>query len=217
MTAPAKFLFDVDFAAGAEREPMITLAEHQVKLAETETAAHRRGYTEAQNDAAVTAGRRISEALERIAASLGQATNALQAVEARLESEAVEVAVAVARKLAAALIGREPFAEISALASDCFRELVASPHIVVRVNDALYAEAREKLDDVARAHGFEGRLVVLGEPGVAMSDCRIEWADGGINRDKAATDAAIGEAVARYVSARRGLADGTRNAQEMRS
>ena len=123
--------------------------------------------------------------------------------------------MAVARKLAAALIGREPFAEISALASDCFRELVASPHIVVRVNDALYAEAREKLDDAARAHGFEGRLVVLGEPGVAMSDCRIEWADGGINRDKTATDAAIGEAVARYVSARRGLADGMRNAQEM--
>ena len=122
----------------------------------------------------------------------------------------------MARKLASALIGREPFAEIAALASGCFRELVASPHIVIRVNDALYAEAREKLDDIARAHGFEGRLVVLGEPSVAMSDCRIEWADGGINRDIAATDTAIGEAVARYVSARRGSADGTRNAQEVR-
>ena len=43
-----------------------------------------------------------------------------------------------------------------------------------------------------------------------MSDCRVEWADGGINRNQAATDTAIGEAVARYVSARRGLADGTR-------
>ena len=53
MTAPAKFLFDVDFAAGAEREPMITLAEHAGEAAETETAAHRRGYAEAQNDAAV--------------------------------------------------------------------------------------------------------------------------------------------------------------------
>ena len=52
---------------------------------------------------------------------------------------------------------------------------------------------------IARAHGFEGRLVVLGEPGIAVGDCRIEWADGGVNRDNAATDAAIGEAVARYV------------------
>ncbi len=216
MSAPAKFLFDVDFAAGAEQVPTITLGEHEMKLAEAETAAHRRGYADAQNDAAVVAGRRIAEALERIATSLGQATTALQAIEARLESEAVEVAVAVARKLAPALIGYEPLAEIAALASGCFRELVASPHIVIRVNDGLYAEAREKLDDIARAHGFEGRLIVLGEPGVAISDCRIEWADGGINRDKAATETAIGEAVARYVSARRGSADGTRSAEEVR-
>ena len=71
----------------------------------------------------------------------------------------------MARKLAPALIAREPFAEISALASDCFRELIASPHIAVRVNDALYAAAREKLDDIARARGFEGRLVVLARAG----------------------------------------------------
>ena len=33
----------------------------QVKLAEAETAAHRRGYAEAQHDACVAAGRRIAE------------------------------------------------------------------------------------------------------------------------------------------------------------
>jgi len=215
MSAPAKFLFDVDFAAGVQREPTITLAEHAVKLAEAETAAHRRGYAEAQTDAAVEAGRRIAGALERIAVSLGEANDALRAIEARLECEAVEVAVAVARKLAPALIRCEPFAEIAALASDCFRELIAAPHIAVRVNDALYATAREKLDGTARAHGFEGRLVVLSEPGIAVGDCRIEWADGGVNRDAAAADAAIGEAVARYVDARRGLAGATRDAQEV--
>ena len=53
----------------------------------------------------------------------------------------------------------------------------------MRVNDSLYAAAREKLDDIARAHGFEGKLVVLGEPSVGVGDCRIEWADGGVNRE----------------------------------
>jgi flagellar assembly protein FliH len=38
---------------------------------------------------------------------------------------------------------------------------------------------------------------------LAPGDCRIEWADGGLTRDSAATAAAIGEAVARYVAARR--------------
>lgn len=216
MSAPAKFLFDVDFAVGAKREATISLAEHAVKLAEAETAAHRKGYADAQNDARVESDRRIANALERIAANLGVANAALHAIEARLECEAVEVAVAVARKLAPALIEREPFAEIAALASACFRELIASPHIAVRVNDSLYADAREKLDGIARTHGYEGRMVVLGEPSVGIGDCRVEWADGGVNRDMAAADAAIGEAVARYIGARRNLAGATEEAQEVR-
>jgi flagellar assembly protein FliH len=208
MSAAPKFLFDTDFSGTAERrptEPVVTLAEHAVALAEAETAAHRRGYAEAQHDGGVESNRRIAAALEHIAAELTTANGALQAIETRLECEAVEVAVAVARKLAPALVGREPFAEISALAVECFAQLISSPHIAVRVNDALYASAKEKLDDIVRAKSFEGRLVVLAEPDIAPGDCRIEWADGGINRDSAATDAVIGEAVSRYISARRVL------------
>jgi len=202
MSAAKKFLFDTDFAGPADgrpAEPVVTLAEHARQLAEAEAGAESRGYARAQNDAE----HRIAETLERIAAGLVVANEALRAIETRLECEAVDVAVAVARKLAPALVAREPFAEIAALASDCFRQLVVSPHIAVRVNDALYAAAKEKLDEIARAKNFEGRLVVLAEPDIAVGDCRIEWADGGITRDNAAADAAIGAAVAAYVSARR--------------
>ena len=48
--------------------------------------------------------------------------------------------------------------------------------------------------------------VVLAEPGMAAGDCRIEWADGGVKRDLAATESAIDVAVARYVAGRRGEA-----------
>jgi flagellar assembly protein FliH len=205
MAAPAKFLFDVDFAAGSQREPTVTLTEHATKLADAEDSARQRGYADGQHDAEVEIGRRIASTLERIASGIEAASGALKAIEARLECEAVEVAVAVARKLAS-LIEREPFAEISALASGCFRELVAAPHIVVRVNEGLYAAAREKIDDIARAHAFAGRLVMLGEPNIAAGDCRIEWADGGVHRDTGAADRVIGEAVARYISARRNFA-----------
>src|SRR5271165_4250052 len=173
MTAPTKFMFDTDFAGGPRKpvEPMITVAEHEVKLAEVETASLKRGYVQGQNDAQVEVNRRIALTLDNVAKNMAAANDALQAIETRLECEAVEVAVAVARKLAPTLIAREPFAEIAALASDCFRELVASPHIAVRVNDALYAPAREKLDDIVRAKSFQGRLVVLAEPDIAVGDC----------------------------------------------
>ncbi len=44
---------------------------------------------------------------------------------------------------------------------------------------------------------------MLGEADVAPGDCRIEWADGGLVRDRAATEQAITEAVERYVAVRR--------------
>jgi flagellar assembly protein FliH len=197
MGSPAKYLFDNDFAAAAERKSSIALAEHAAKLADAEAAGYRSGFAAAKAEAE----QRAAAAFERIAAALGDLSRGLSAVETRLETEAVEVALAVARKLAPELIAREPFAEISALVADCFRHLVAAPHVVVRVNDALHAGAREKLEELA--HNSATRLVVLAEPDIAPGDCRIEWADGGITRDSGAIAAALDEAVARYVAARR--------------
>jgi flagellar assembly protein FliH len=201
MRATAKYLFDLDFGGG-EAKPMIPLAEHQAKLAEAEAAGHRNGIAVAEAQALSDASRLTALALERLATAFGSLDQALRAIEARLEAEAVEVAVAVGRKLAPALLAREPLAEIEALASECFRQIVGAPHVVVRINDALYAETRERLDEILRASGFEGRLVLLAEPEIAQGDCRIEWADGGISRDSAATEAAITEAVNKYVAAR---------------
>ena len=73
--------------------------------------------------------------------------------------------------------------------------------MVVRVGADIYEAAKDKLEEIARARGFEGRLVVLAEPAMAPGDCRIEWADGGVARDRAATLAAIDDAVGRYVAA----------------
>jgi len=199
MRSPAKFMFDNDFAV-AERGKSVTLAEHAAKLAEAEAAGYRNGFAAAKTEAE----QRAAAALERIALGLADLDRGLSAVETRLETEAVAVAVAVARKLAPELIAREPLAELAALAANCFRQLVAAPHVAVRVNEGLHERARDELDGIARTAGFDGRLVVMAEPDIAPGDCRIEWADGGVKRDLAAVAAAIDDAVARYVAAQRG-------------
>jgi flagellar assembly protein FliH len=205
MRAPAKYLFDLDFSTRADQrpaEPAITLAEHAVRLAEAEANAYRNGFAAAETQGLAHAQRSSAAALERIGAELERLGRGLAAVTAQLEAEAVEVAVAVAGKLAPELLAREPFAEIAALVRECFRELVAAPHVVVRVNEGLHATACDRLEEITRRFGFEGRLVVLAEPEIALGDCRLEWADGGVTRDRAAIEAVIGEAVARYVAAR---------------
>jgi flagellar assembly protein FliH len=200
--APAKFLFENDFAPRGEKKPLMTLDDHAAKLKEAEAAAFARGFQQGANEAEKRSGATV----ERIAAAMTALDKQIEAVEAKFETEAVEVAVAVAKKLAPQLVSQEPFAEIAALAVGCFRNLVKCPHVVVRVNDALHETARARLDEIVRRCTPETRLVVLAEPEIAIGDCRIEWADGGIDRDSAAIEAAIDEAVSRYINARRNAA-----------
>jgi flagellar assembly protein FliH len=86
--------------------------------------------------------------------------------------------------------------------SDCFSHLVSTPHLVVRINDSLYEAAHERIEQLAKRSGFEGRLVILAEPEIATGDCRIEWADGGVVLERAAIEAKISEFVGRYIASR---------------
>lgn len=214
VTAPHRFMFETDFGAGPKPANSIGLDEHARLLAEAETRGYRNGFAAGEAEARGESARRLAIALEQASETLKTMADGLASVESRLEVEAVDVAVAVARKLSTELIAREPFAEIAALVADCFRQLVAAPHIAVRINENLYAAAREQLDQIARQAGFEGRLVLLSEPDIAEGDCRIEWADGGLVRSRAETEAAIGEAVARFLSARQTSADESPKGEE---
>jgi flagellar assembly protein FliH len=199
--ARSKFLFDQDFAVGAAGKPGAQ-PEHAIILREAESKGFREGFAAAEQEGNAVAARRTAEALQQIGGALERLARGFATLEQRLETESLEVAVAIARKLAPALVSREPFAEIAALAAECFKQLAAAPHVVVRVNDALHETARAELGHLARARGFEGRLVVVAEPEIAAGDCKIEWADGGVVRDMAKTETAIGNAVTHYLGAR---------------
>jgi len=193
MKSTAKYLFDDDFSAS--EKPTITLVEAERRRVDAESQAYRKGFAAGQAQAQGDALAVIADGMERL-------DKALAGIEARLETEAVEVAVAVAGKLAPELIAREPFAEISALATESFNHLVKAPHVVVHIGTEAFEPAKVKLDEIAQTRGFEGRLVVLSDQAMAPGDCRIEWADGGVARDRAATLATIDDVVARYVAAR---------------
>jgi flagellar assembly protein FliH len=203
MVARVKYQFDQDFGAGAmAAEKPLAAAELAVKLGEAESRGFRDGFAAAEKEGTAVAARRTAVAFEQIGDALDRLASGLATVEQRLEAEAIELAVAIARKLAPELVLREPLAEIEGLATECFKQLATAPHVVVRVNDAVYETARSRLDEIARARGFEGRLMVLAEPEIELGDCQIEWADGGVVRNAAKTEIAIGNAIGRFLGAR---------------
>ena len=202
MASPAKFLFDTDFAAPDKSRERPSQAEVAQRIATVEARAYRDGYDAGQREAKAESDRRSALALEEIKIAMQGIAARFAGVETRMETEAVDVAVAVARKLCSAMIAAEPLGEVTGLVAECFSHLVATPHLVVRVNESLYEVAREKIERLAKPSGFQGRLVILAEPDVATGDCRIEWADGGVVLERAAIEARIDELVGRYMAPR---------------
>jgi flagellar assembly protein FliH len=202
MGAPAKFLFDTDFGAPDKSRDRPTQAEMAEKIAAAEQRAFRDGFDAGQREAKAESDRRSALALEEIRLGMQGIAAGFAGIETRMETEAVDVAVAVARKLCSALMAAQPLAEVTALVSDCFSHLVSAPHLVVRINHALYDAARERIERMAKQSGFEGRLVMLAEPDIDFGDCRIEWADGGVVLERAAIEAKIDELVGRYMASR---------------
>jgi len=203
MAAPAKFLFDVDFSApDKSRERAATPAEITARVAQAEALAYRNGFDAGQRESHAESERRVAASFQQIGNSIAAIAAQFAEIESRLQTEAVDVAVATARKLSGALIEAEPLAEITELVSDCFKHLVSTPHLVIRINDELYEQARDTFERMAKQSGFAGRLIVLAEPELAVGDCKIEWADGGVVREAAAIDAKITELVERYVASR---------------
>lgn len=198
MAAHAKFLFDTEFdTPGRGGESGRRAAE----AAAAREAGFREGLAEGRRQAETESRERIERQLAELVRQGSAIVEALDAERERLAAEAAALAFSAARRLAPALIAREPHGELMALFEECIAHLSRAPHLVVRVPDGDPAELRERLADMARKAGFEGRIVVLREDGMAQGDCRIEWADGGIERDVRALAARIGEAIGRRYGA----------------
>lgn len=197
--SPVKFLFDDEFGANKRTRSKLSLAEHEALIASAQEEGYRKGFAAAQAEMQAADQHRIAAAAEQITDAMEMIAHQLTSIETQLESEAVEVAVAVARKLAPALIEREPLAEIERLVIEVFAQLRAAPHVAVRLPTALVDGASAHLLKLAEERGYAGRLLILPDPELGPDDCRIEWADGGVVRERAAIDSRINEAVNRYL------------------
>jgi flagellar assembly protein FliH len=140
---------------------------------------------------------RVATAMDQVGHGVAELLATLDDHLARTEALAVDLAVTLGRKLAGDVLAREPLAAIAEAAAQSFQHLRGVPHLVVRVNDALVEDVDAMVLRLARDRGFEGRLVTLGDPDIPPGDVRLEWADGGIARDRTRIDEAVAKALGR--------------------
>jgi len=204
MAQPAKYLFDNEFepandGSGGYVSGVQRYSRGDIEAIRAEGFAE--GFAAGRAEAEQDRERIISGALATIAETVPHLTGELVRESERLRDEARTLALTIARKIVPALMANNPYGDLDALLTEALAQLSSEPFIAVRVHESLVDEIRTRTDRIAAQNGFEGKLVLIGEPDVAPADCRIEWADGGIVRNVADTCAQIEEIVTRHIGA----------------
>lgn len=202
MKQAVKFTFDTQFGDAPKRsaeadEPSPVLTEMDVEAARK--AGYAEGLEQGRRDAETLSSRQLGEAMAHLSESATRLLSALDSQIASTKREAAELAFEVARKLAPALIAIQPEKEIEAVLRDCLSHLNREPHILLRVSASLVDRMKETVDRMAMERGLTGRIILLGEPSMAEGDCVVEWADGGVARNREEIEQEIGEIVSRHI------------------
>lgn len=222
MAAFRKYMFDLDFgqpsraaqaAAAAAAEEEAEEEDEQEQPDEPPPPTFSLEELSFARDAAFEEGRQsgLAEAQEQterlIAEALTSLAEQMQAVFQRQDEAneshahtAARVGLAVLKKMLPAAAETHAFGEVTRVVEDVVGHLLDEPRIIVKVAEPLVEAVRERLEAVCQAHGFEGRVVVQADGRLIAGDCKVEWTDGGAERDQARLMQEIEETVERALA-----------------
>ncbi|MBL4803037.1 MAG: hypothetical protein JKY45_14225 [Emcibacter sp.] len=120
---------------------------------------------------------------------------------ALMHKEAAKLAFTIIQKLAPAMVEKTPLAEIELLVEKCLKNSPLEPRLVIRVDETLLPILQDKLEDMKKASGYPGQVILIGEAMTHISDCRVEWANGGVERDFTSLMSTIDNTVQLFIDA----------------
>jgi flagellar assembly protein FliH len=199
-----KYMFDLDFGQPPppprpvkseeearaeelppEEEPPPPPMFTEEELNMVREAAFAEGHQVGTAEAAETDSRAIAQSLAALTGRMEQVFRQQEEDNDANARSAVRVAMAVLKKMLPAACEKHAFDEVARVVGDVVAHILDEPRIIVRVAQPLVEPVRERLEAAAEGQGFEGRVVVQADPRLTIGDARVEWTDGGAERDQA--------------------------------
>jgi flagellar assembly protein FliH len=199
MAEQHKYMFETDFTPGVKRlrdevdlhaeavpveaplPPAVMFSEEELSLARD--SAFEEGRAIGFNEGKEAGGTQVAMALESILQSLPAISQAQTQCNEQILADAVKLTLAAIRRALPAMSAKYAFDEVAKVVADLIPHLLDEPRLIVKVALPLVETMRDRLENVANSTGFEGRMVVQEDTRLGPGDCRVEWADGGAERD----------------------------------
>lgn len=164
-------------------------------------AAFAEGRKQAREEALTSSEHLITQLLPAVGQQIDALRQANETVFAKVAEDAIKIAVTIARKVVPELARNNAFEEIKGLVRECLNILYEEPRVVVRVHERVLDKLKPLIDEIASACGFNGNVVLFGDSHFADTDCRVEWADGGADRNIELLWQKIDDAISRVAGA----------------
>lgn len=199
MSVAKKFDFSNSFDGG-ERGMVsardFTLADIEKARAEAYEEGKAAGATQeratieqASADALATIGKR----LEALAGDLAH-------LRTEIETEALQAVLNITRKLVPHYAKAHGLEEIEGMVRECLTAVYDEPRVVIRAHESVLEHLKPRLDNVITSTGFGGKVVLFVDESLSESDCRVEWADGGAERDIARLWQEVESSISRFLA-----------------
>lgn len=180
-----KFLFDTHDFDKTEPEATaapaaMTYSEDQLMLAKTQA------YAQGKQEATIEAQAAQELQTHRLLESMIAQAERLIAAEDRREIEnmmqATKLAMRVTHKLLPQMAERFALTEIERVILASLDVRKDEQRIAIMVPTVHLDTLKTRIDTLAMERGFAGKLILIADDTLGVSDCRVEWADGGAER-----------------------------------
>ena len=141
------------------------------------------GKRSAWNEAMESLEKHNSDALDSIDSSLKNLFDSMEQNAQYAFSTAVEFALAVCKKALPALNEANALTEIRALLEKNLHFLKDEQKISLRLNSALAEQIKPILTELIKKEAYHGKLAVVRDDSLPVGDCRVEWKNGGLEKN----------------------------------
>lgn len=214
MNPNEKFLFETSFdreqlsnaakakaaeEAAAAEPPAPTFSEEE--LAAAKQAAFADGSAAGKAEAEAGIARQTAQQLTALAEKLETVSAALDGKVSESHQQTLLAAMTVVRKLFPRTNSLNGLSEVQAVVEECLERLRDEPRMVIRASEDQIDILKSQLDASIKRSGFSGKLVFLADDRLSPGDVRVEWADGGAERDQKALWQEIDQVIERTLVA----------------
>lgn len=194
-----KFNFGDDFDAQTQSQEELDAQALELRLRQTQEEAFQKGFSSGKTEASEELAKELVAAMEQVAGEISKLFALRTEMQDRMERDAAQLALAMARKLAAAALEMHPHAEIEALVADCIESSREQSKIVVRLSGEQCEPLAAKIEELKGKKAFAGDVIVIGDEEMRDGDCLVEWPDGGAERRSAHISEAIEKLIQAFV------------------